>query len=309
MAAVATARAPLLGLGAACGAAFLWGTGALVVNLLVGRFAQSAENISFWRFVVGALVLLLAFGRGPVWRQLPAHAGTLLLAGAAMALYVLCWFLAIERIGASVPTLVSLCLPPVLVTLLAVLRGRERLDAALGLWLLAALVGTVLVVGWHGAAAGALADVPTATRWEGIALAVASGTLYAGFALISGRLSRDLGAGPSAMGLTVVAAAVMGLAAAYTPLSWPGQLPPEIWLLYLGLVTAAVALLAFNWGAAQVTPTTLTVASLVEPLTAVALAALLLGERLQALQWLGAVLMLLAIAGLGRREARRSMAA
>jgi drug/metabolite transporter (DMT)-like permease len=41
----------------------------------------------------------------------------------------------------------------------------------------------------------------------------------------------------------------------------------------------------------------------------VALAALLLGERLQALQWLGAVLMLLAIAGLGRREARRSMAA
>lgn len=308
---MAAVRAPLLGLGAACGAAFLWGTGALVVNLLVVRFGQSAENISFWRFVVGALVLLLAFGRGPFWRKLPAQGGTLLLAGAAMALYVLCWFLAIERIGASVPTLVSLCLPPVLVTLLAVARGHERLDAKLTLWLLAALVGTVLVVSRHGAADGAAAavpEIPAATRWAGIALSVASGTLYAGFALISGRLSRELGAGPSAMGLTVVAAVVMGGAALYTPLSWPGQLPPEIWLLYLGLVTAAVALLAFNWGAAQVTPTTLTVASLVEPLTAVALAALLLGERLQAGQWLGAALMLLAIAGLGRREAQRSTA-
>lgn len=306
---MAARPAPLLGLGAACGAAFLWGTGALVVNLLVVRFAQSAENISFWRFVVGAAVLLLAFGRGPVWRQLPAHGATLLAAGAAMALYVLCWFLAIERIGASVPTLVSLCLPPVLVTVLAVARGRERLDAALTVWLLCALVGTVLVVGWHGTAPGALADAPAATRLEGIALSVASGSLYAGFALISGRLSRDLGAGPSAMGLTVVAAVVMGGAALYTPLSWPGQLPPEVWLLYLGLVTAAVALLAFNWGAAHVTPTTLTVASLVEPLTAVALAALLLDERLQPAQWLGAVLMLVAIAGLGRREARRSTAA
>lgn len=307
-AAASPARAPLLGLGAACGAAFLWGTGALVVNLLVARFAQSAENISFWRFVVGAAVLLLAFGRGPVWRKLPAHGGTLLLAGAAMALYVLCWFLAIERIGASVPTLVSLCLPPVLVTLLAVARGRERLTAPLLLWLLAALAGTVLVVGRHAPAEGPAAAMSDSTRWAGIALSVASGTLYAGFALISGRLSRELGAGPSAMGLTVVAAAVMGLAAVYTPIEWPTQLPPEAWLLYLGLVTAAVALLAFNWGAAHVSPTTLTVASLVEPLTAVALAALLLGERLQPAQWLGAALMLAAIAGLGRREAQRSAA-
>jgi DME family drug/metabolite transporter len=303
---VATLRpTPATALAAACGAAFLWGTGALVVNLLVMRFGQSAENISFWRFVVGALALLLVFGRAPVWPQLPRHAGTLALAGAAMALYVSFWFLAIARIGAAVPTLISLCLPPVLVTLLAVLRGRERLDASLALWLLSALAGTVLVVARHSADGPAVAS---ATLWAGIALSVGSAVLYAGFTLVSGRLSRDLGAGPSTMGLTVVAAAVMGLSALYTPLSWPGELPPEVWLLYLGLVTAAVALLAFNWGAARLTPTTLTVASLVEPLTAVLLAAWLLGEHLGPWQWLGAALMLAAIVGLGRREARRAPA-
>jgi len=70
-------------------------------------------------------------------------------------------------------------------------------------------------------------------------------------------------------------------------------------------VTAALALLAFNWGAARLSPTMLTVSSLVEPLTAVLLAAWLLDEQLGALQWLGAALMLAAIVGLGRREAAR----
>ena len=45
-------------------------------------------------------------------------------------------------------------------------------------------------------------------------------------------------------------------------------------------------------------------ATLVEPLTAVLLAAWLLGEALVPLQWLGAGLMLAAIAGLGLRDAR-----
>ena len=69
------------------------------------------------------------------------------------------------------------------------------------------------------------------------------------------------------------------------------------------MVTAALALLAFSWGAARLTPTALTVATLVEPLTAVLLAALLLDERLSAWQWIGGTLLLLGIWGLGRRLA------
>ncbi|MFO1338929.1 MAG: DMT family transporter [Burkholderiaceae bacterium] len=288
---------------AACGAAFLWGTGALVVNLLIARFGLSPESISFWRFVVGAVLLLALFARPAVWPRLRAQAATLVGAGACMALYVLCWFLGIARIGAAVPTLIALCLPPVLVTLVAVARGRERLDATLVATLAGALAGTVLVVLREG---GPAAGASTATVVAGVLFSVASAVLYAGFTLVSGRLSVALGAGPATMGLTIVAAVVMGLSALYAPLAWPGDVPPEAWLLYLGLVTAALALLAFSWGAARLSPTALTVATLVEPLTAVLLAALLLGQVLSASQWVGAVLMLASIVALGRRDGRRA---
>ncbi len=300
---MASPRGAAAGMAAACGAAFLWGTGALVVNLLIVRFGLGPESISFWRFVVGAALLVALFGRPAVWPRLRAQAGTLLGAGTCMALYVLCWFLGIARIGAAVPTLIALCLPPVLVTLLGIARGRERLDLPLAATLAAALAGTGLVVLREG---GTAAGAPLATVAAGVGFSVASAVLYAGFTLVSGRLSITLGAGPATMGLTVVAAAVMGLTAFYAPIAWPGDIPPEAWLLYLGLVTAALALLAFSWGAARLSPTALTVATLVEPLTAVLLAALLLGQSLTGVQWLGAALMIVGIAALGRRDARRA---
>lgn len=302
---------------AACGAAFLWGTGALVVNLLIARFGLNPESISFWRFVIGAVLLLALFGRATHAAALWQWRWRLLGAGCCMALYVLTWFWGIARLGAAIPTLIALCLPPVLVTLWGVLRGRERLDAALLLTLAGALAGTMLLVlrqgagegGAHGAAAPGAASASAEDLVLGVAFSVASALLYAVFTLYSGALSQALGAGPSTMGLTVVAAAVMGLSGLVVPLAWPDQVPPEAWLLYLGLATAALALLAFSWGAARLSPTALTVATLTEPLTAVLLAALLLGERLGAGQWLGAVLLLGAIMALGRRDARRGTAA
>ena len=294
------AGAARLALVAACGAGFLWGTGALVVNVLIARHGFTPENISFWRFVVGSVVLLAVFGRPGLWTAVRPQLGLVLACGAAMAAYVLCWFLGIERIGAAVPTLISLCLPPVLVTIVALLRGQERLDASLVVVLAAALAGTVMIVARHGASTDADAGQVVA----GVLFSIASGALYAGFTLFSGRLSTSLGAGPATTCLTIVAAAVMGASALYRPLHWPADVPPQAWFLYLGVVTAALALLAFSWGAARQSPIALTVATLVEPLTAVVLAALFLGERLGALQWLGGALLIGSIWGLGRRVAR-----
>ena len=285
-------------LAAACGAGFLWGTGALVVNVLIARHGFSPENISFWRFVVGSVVLVAVYGRPGLWSAARRHALLVLGAGSCMAMYVLAWFLGIEKIGAAIPTLIALCLPPVLVTALAVLRGRETLDWRLAAVLAAALTGTALIVLKHGAADS---PVSNADMLVGVAWSVGSAVLYAGFSLVSGRLSQGLGAGPATTCLTLVAAVVMGLSAFYRPLSWPAEVPPEAWLLYLGVVTAALALLAYSWGAARLSPTALTVATLVEPLTAVLLAALLLNQQLAASQWAGVALLLAGIWGLSRR--------
>jgi len=283
---------------AACAAGALWGTGALVVNLLIRRHGFSPETISFWRFVVGGVVLLAVFGRPALWRAVRPQLGLVVASGACMALYVLCWFLGIERIGASIPTLIALCLPPVLVTGVAVLRGQERVDGVLLAVLAAALTGTALIVARHGGSSGAL---PAGEMLVGVGFSIASAVLYAAFTLVSGRLSQSLGAGPMTTCLTIVAAVVMGLSSLYRPLVWPAEVPPEAWFLYLGVVTAALALLAFSWGAARLTPTALTVATLVEPLTAVALSAMLLGEQLSGWQWIGGALLMGSIWGLSAR--------
>ena len=119
--------------------------------------------------------------------------------------------------------------------------------------------------------------------------------------MISGRISNALGAGPATACLTIVAAFVMSLTAFYRPLTWPSEFLPQAWFLYLGVVTAALALLAFSWGAARLKPTALTVATLLEPLTAVVLSAILLDQHLSELQWVGGVLLLLSIWMLGNR--------
>lgn len=188
----------------------------------------------------------------------------------------------------------------VLVTGVAVLRRRERLDRPLLAALAAAIGGTALVVVPHGGPGHGISDDDLAV---GVAFSIASAVLCAGFALVSGSLSHALGAGPATTCLTLVAASVTAAFGLLRPLQWPEALPPQAWTLYLGVVTAAIALLAFSWGAARLSPTALTVATLVEPLTAVTLSALVLGKALAEPQWLGGLLLMASLWVLGRRTA------
>ncbi len=97
---------PKLALTAACGAGILWGSGALVVNVLVAQHGFTPESVSFWRFLIGAIVLIGIFGRRIIWSRLRPLLFTVLIAGTAMAGYVLLWFLGIEQMGAAIPTLI-----------------------------------------------------------------------------------------------------------------------------------------------------------------------------------------------------------
>jgi DME family drug/metabolite transporter len=276
----------------------------LVVNVLVEKHGFTPANISFWRFVVGAAVLLAVFGGSISLVRLRPVLLAVLMAGVAMAGYVLLWFLGIEQMGAAVPTLIALCLPPVIVTAIAVARRQEQADLKLLLILLGAIVGTVLIVMQHRPTPSASSSSSTLL---GVFFSIGSALLYAGFSMISGRISIALGAGPATACLTVVAAAAMGLFGLYRPFSWPADVPPQAWFLYLGVVTAALALLAFSWGAARLKPTALTVATLLEPLTAVVLSSVLLGQHLDAMQWFGGALLLLCIWALGKRAATKAL--
>ena len=141
---------PKLALASACSAGVMWGTGALIVNILVAQHGFSPENVSFWRFVIGAVVLVVVFGRSILWDRLKPLLSTVLFAGIAMAGYVLLWFLGIEQMGAAVPTLIALCLPPVIITIIGVARGQEVADLQLLVVLSGAIIGTFLIIVQHG---------------------------------------------------------------------------------------------------------------------------------------------------------------
>ena len=75
------------------------------------------------------------------------------------------------------------------------------------------------------------------------------------------------------------------------------------WLVYLGALTMALAYVLLYSGLRVVAPSTAVTASLVEPVTAAVVAAVVLGEALGPVAVVGIVLVLGAVAGLGRPAA------
>jgi len=267
-------------------ASVLWGTGGLAVQLIREHDALSPVTISAWRMSIAAAVLLvalLALRRGgelvALARSRPRQ---LLVVGVGTAAYQGFYFVSVTQVGVAVSTVVSLGLAPVLLTVAESVRHR-RLPARSRLAVLvAALTGLVLVsVAGHESATG---PAPVA----GVLLAVASGTTYALTTAASGSVSR--GASPLVLtsGMTLVGAAVLLPCLAFVDGPRVTTDPAALaWLLYLGALTMALAYVLLYSGLRAVAPSTAVTASLVEPVTAAVVAAIVLDEPLGAVAGLG----------------------
>jgi DME family drug/metabolite transporter len=312
----------------------LWGAGAIVAHGLMAA-GLSFTDLALWRFLLGLPLLWWLHRRWRVaappaeraagrWRALGRSERLCVIGtGAATALAVACWFAGIARLGAGLPTLISICLAPVIVAAISLLRGYERADARLLSALGLGLAG-VLFMAWptlqgpgHAVSAGtAKAAVTAATAATaaaaGIAWSVASAFAQAMVVLGNARMPRQVPAvTASAWGMTVAALCMLTVALTNGALAngpgvqgsrWPAG--PWFWLglAYTGVVTTSVAYLLFAWGARRLTPTAANVGIMVEPLVALLLGALLLGEAIAGLQWLGAVLLVAAVALLAWRR-------
>lgn len=292
--------------GGVLAAGVLWGGGALVAHALMAQ-GMSPASLALARFALGLPLLwwwhLRQRGTGARWRSLaPRHRVLVAGTGVAMALNVTCWFAAIALMGATLPTVISICCAPLFVAAVSVLRGYERGGWRLGAALALALGGVVLIVrpagGWALPAGHAL----------GVALSLASAALQAGVVLANARMPAAVSPlAASAWGMTAAAAA---MAAVVLPqgLTWPVGAAGWLGVLYTGVVTTSVAYLLFAWGSRRVTPTAAVLGILVEPLATALLAAWLLAQPLAPLQWAGAVLMGAALALMASAAAYNSRA-
>lgn len=88
---------------------------------------------------------------------------------------------------------------------------------------------------------------------------------------------------------------------AWHPPAWPQGAWQWAGAGYTGVVTTAIAYVAFAWSARRLGPTAAVVGTLVEPLAAAVLAVCLLGESMGTWQLVGAGLLCASIVGMSRR--------
>jgi drug/metabolite transporter, DME family len=278
-------------------AALCWGTSGISGSIVLDRTDLGALDIAWHRMAIGAVALYAVHlatrrRRAPSGRPARGTAVRLGLVAAGLAAYQLAYFAAVTTAGVSIATLVALGLAPLLIAVGAALLGHGRPDAATLTALTAALVGLVLLVGVSAGETGS-AVVLGALLATGSALGYAVVTL-AGAGVPDGVPVTLVGFAGGALLLTPVLLAV-GPRFTTEPVALAV-------LLYLGLVPSALAYALFFTGIRTVPGAVASIVTLLEPLTATALATAFLGERLAPAALAGGLLVLAAVAGLYLRR-------
>ncbi len=288
------------GMGLLVGTGVIWGTIGIAAKVLYEETTLDPSAITWLRTMIAAPVCL-ALGWAALGRRLLAATRAdltlMTMLGVLLVIYQYCYLASVERIGVAIATLVSLCVPPVLVAAASAIFLGERLTGrALGA-LLGALLGTALLVGWAETGAGGW------TLAIGVGLALASAALIAGHFLFSRALAgRQPPIRPLAIAFPVgaVVFAPAGLGGSIT-----FDLPLGGWVLlvYLALGPSILAYWMFQRALSDVPASTASVVTLLEPLVAAVLAWVIFAERLGPVGWLGAGLLLGAIGLLSRDPA------
>jgi drug/metabolite transporter (DMT)-like permease len=246
-------------------------TGVTVTTLLVVRFAIAAPVLWAGAAARGALPRV---PRGLVVRGLA-------LGGIGYAAQSGLYFLALERMDASVLSLI-LYSYPALVTGAAIILRREPASRRRLVALVTASLGLVLVL--LGSGAGAF-DGP------GALLGVGASLTYATYILVSDAVRLE--ALPLAALVTTGAVLTLlpfGLATGTLDLGFAG--PGWLWLALAAVISTVSAILLFFSGMSRVGPSSAAILSTLEPPVTVALAFVAFGEALGAIQILGALAVL-----------------
>ena len=203
------------------------------------------------------------------------------------------FFSALQLMDASLLALI-LYTYPVMVTVVAVALGRDRLTPARGAALAAASGGTLLVLLGAGAVSFHLL---------GALLAFASAITYTVYILVADTVVRRLA--PVVLSALVMtgAAGTLGVRALVTGgVDLGFEVAGWFWLACIAVVSTVVAMLSFFAGLKRTGPSTAAILSTFEPVVTAALAALVLGESLTPMQLVGGAVVLSSVAVLQLRH-------
>ncbi len=277
-----------------------WGTSGTLGTLLRGTSGLGFLAVAGYRILVGGLLLMLAValtGRAVAAPSLRVEAVAAM--AACSAVYQFGFFSAVGLLGVSIATLVTVGSAPVMVLVVDLATGRQRLTRPLALALGFTAVGLALFMG------APPQGVQVADALWGAGLALLAGVAFAVISLLGARPVPDYhDATGSALAFLLGGLVVLGVATAAGQGVWFAPTPASVALVVaLGLIPSAIAYLAYLRGLRTQSSTTGVMVALLEPLTGAALAFLVLGERLSAAGLVGAALLLAAVVLSSRRAA------
>lgn len=262
------------------------------------RIAYEAKadplTVLFLRFGIAAIVMFAillasktAVPRGLLLLEL------ILLGAIAYVGESLAYFTALTMAS---PGLVALLLYiyPALVTMLSAIFLKEHLTTMKIVALFLALSGTALTI-----------QVTSGGSFAGILLGIAAAVDYAIYIVLGSRIVKRSGSVGSTAIIIASTAGVYAIIAPMHRLSFPVSAQGWAAILAIALVSTVLAFMTFFAGLTRIGPTTASTLSTFEPIVAVALATIVLGETITPVQALGGVFILAAVVILSRNELRR----
>ncbi len=265
-------------------AALFGTTGTVLVN---APSTSDAYSVGAVRLLIGGATLA-AVARAHRTRSAERAPRTIVrsaIVGAmGVAVFQLCYFLAVDRTGVAVGTVATIGSGPMFAGLIAAAIDRRPPTAR---W----LVGTSLGIG--GVALLGLLGRDATVNASGIALAFLAGLGWAVFATV-GKHQIDQGRDSTA----IMAAMFTGGALLMAPLlawhhpTWVASWSGALVALYLGVATVGLAYTLYGYALRHLPTPTVVTLTLLEPITAATLGAVVVHERILAIGWVGVGLVL-----------------
>ena len=256
-----------------------------IFNRLAAARGVNIPTALAYRFILAALLLwALALPRHKVRVEKRRLAG-LALMGALFVTEAGLFFVSSRLIPVALTALLLYLYPALVMILSWALRGERPGRGGL-LALALALAGITMAIGFP------------AHRLDprGVVLGLCSSLGYAVYMYLGARIQRGLPSLVATLWITTFAAIIFlalgPVLGGIHPVMPPGAWPSILGLAVLGTVVPVVLLME---GLSRISATQASIACTVEPVATAVMGALLLGERLQALQVAGGALVILAV--------------
>ena len=249
----------------------------------LGPDGSSPLGVATIRFFIGSLVLFfIAFlrpSRSRTVARAPLAARVWIATAFGQALYGAAFFSAVRSTGVAVGTVVALGSAPLITGAISAMSLRKV--PALS-WLgttVFAIVGMSLIV---------VSGKESQVTMSGVALALCAGLGYALFALGSKTiLSSGVSSEFAMANVFGIASLMLAPTLLFVDLEWLTHTDAIVMVLWLGIVTLALAYWSYATGLRHLEPSQTTMITLVEPVVATLLGAVVLSERPTVLAWCG----------------------